>query len=67
MQVLREADLRILRQVLDEVCASRDAFGKAPKREAISLAALELYRKGFREPEMLKRFLNLSPTTFQYR
>ncbi|MDR6820815.1 hypothetical protein J2X76_006015 [Neorhizobium sp. 2083] len=67
MLILREADLRLLRQVLDDVCASRDAFGKAPNREAISLAALELYRKGFKEPEMLKRFLNLSPTAFQHR
>jgi hypothetical protein len=62
MLVLLENDLRVLKQVLDDVCAAREAVGRSTHRGSLSLMALELYRKGFKKPETLVRLLDRLPT-----
>ena len=67
MLILREDDLRILQQVVEKVCAARGASGKGTHRGALSLMAMELYRKGFRKPGTLFRLLDQSPIDFKCR
>jgi len=67
MLILREDELRVLQQVLEKVCAARGASGKGAHTAALSLMAMELYRKGFRKPETLFRLLDQAPTDFRCR